>query len=399
MGIKSAFKKTAACLMELLPKSDKKIIFESFSDYCDNSRAMFEYLVGKGYDKTHKLVWCVEQPERFLNKKGNNKSIVFTSFRNKKYLLSCLWHIATAKTIFYTHAKPPLVNVKKQTVICLWHGIPLKKISLGNERAEEAFSFLPSSGEFYNRVMKQCFDVLDSQLAVTGFPRNDLLFTPDNAIKRLIGDSHCKGYKKALLWMPTFRKSERLGGVDGAVTHTGFPLFQTDDQLSELNEQLKSLDLLMLIKLHPLQDLSGMDLKAFDNIKMLTNDALENANVQLYELVGDCDALLTDYSSVYFDYLLLDRPIGFIIDDIEDYLKSRGFVVENPLELMPGEKIKTIAELYSFLLNTASEKDDYKALRERLCLGIHTHRDGDSCKRIEELFLKSQALQSSIKAI
>ena len=55
-------------------------------------------------------------------------------------------------------------------------------------------------------------------------------------------------------------------------------------------------------------------------------------------MLGSSDALITDYSSVYFDYLLLDKPIGFTVDDMELYIKDRGFIFNNPEEYMPGKR-------------------------------------------------------------
>lgn len=94
----------------------------------------------------------------------------------------------------------------------------------------------------------------------------------------------------------------------------------------------------MTIKLHPLSESSPDRLRKFNNISVIDQETFEKNGVGLYSLLGRADALITDYSSVYFDYLLLDRPIGFAVGDMKDYEGERGFTVDNPYEYMPGEK-------------------------------------------------------------
>ena len=97
------------------------------------------------------------------------------------------------------------------------------------------------------------------------------------------------------------------------------------------------------------------------------NEDLFKKGIKLYELLGNTDALLTDYSSVYFDYLLTDKPIGFTIDDFELYGKNRGgYAIDNPLEMMPGMKINTFDDLVQFLTCVSEGKDNYVAVRHQV---------------------------------
>ena len=86
----------------------------------------------------------------------------------------------------------------------------------------------------------------------------------------------------------------------------------------------------------------------------------------LYSLVGQSDALITDYSSIYFDYLLTQKPIGFVIDDIDSYSDKRGFVVENPEDYMAGEKIKDVSGLKQFIDGILDGKDLWKEKRAEI---------------------------------
>lgn len=365
--------------LSVLPKSKKKIVFESNSDFCDNSRAFYEYLIQNNYNETYKLVWCVKNPEAFSDYK--KKNVTFTSFRNKKFVLSYLYHIGTAKTVVYSHATPPFINTNKQTVACLWHGTPLKHMDY-KQTGKQPFSFLLSASKWCTTALCDCFHISEDMIKVMGYPRCDQLFEDNDSLERLEIDKN--NNKKIILWMPTFRQSCELNIMDSYKTQTGLPLIDTGESLIELNTVLAKQNAFMIIKLHPLQDLQGVDLVSLSNIKMLTNNELDAKKVQLYHLVAKCDILLTDYSSIYFDYLLLDRPIGFIIDDFDVYHEKRGFVVENPLDFMPGHHIKTQLELNSFIQDVVNEKDSYVKDRKKVQSIMNEYTDNQSSKRLAD---------------
>ncbi len=373
--IKSAFKSIFASAK----KDENKIVFESEPDFSDNSKSLYDYMIQNNFNQKYKMVWCVKNPENFKDMKVKN--VTFTSFRDKRYLLNYLYHIATAKTVIYTHATPPMIDTKNQTVACLWHGTPLKHMNFIKTDADP-FTFIVSASEFCSDALANCFKVSHDKIKVTGYPRCDILFEETDMPSKL--DINRIEWPKVVLWMPTFRQSSQLKIFDSHQTQTGLPLIETSEQLIDLNKKLQELRLFVIIKLHPLQDLSG-DLVDLSNIKMLTSDKLEEDDIGLYNLVANSDVLLTDYSSIYFDYLLLDRPIGFIIDDIEEYNKNRGFVTEKPLEMMPGQKIKTTEELYSFFEDISNDKDDFADDRARVNNIVNHFQDNNSSERLLEL--------------
>ncbi|MDN5584429.1 MAG: CDP-glycerol glycerophosphotransferase family protein, partial [Lactobacillus sp.] len=102
-------------------------------------------------------------------------------------------------------------------------------------------------------------------------------------------------------------------------------------------------------------------------------------DIQVNQLVENADILLTDYSSVFYEFLLLDRPIGFLIGDMNEY--ARGFIMEHPLDEMPGEKIRNYEELLTFIDRSNSTPDDYSKQRSVVCNKVFTYKDNKNCER------------------
>ena len=115
----------------------------------------------------------------------------------------------------------------------------------------------------------------------------------------------------------------------------------------------------------------------------MNNDDLNTEGVDLYSLLHYSDALISDYSSVSVDYMLLNIPIAYCLTDYEDYQDKRGFVFKNPLEYMPGNHIYSFEDLMEFLVSVAKGNDLYATDRERLMPVMH-NRCYDYCKRIME---------------
>ena len=123
---------------------------------------------------------------------------------------------------------------------------------------------------------------------------------------------------------------------------------------------------------------------------VLINDAfLAEHHVMNYELMGKADALLTDYSSVYHDYLLLNRPIGLCWDDYEEFARREGFVVDVDTVLAPGEKIYTTEDLCGFINRLAAGEDRLREVRTEVRNMIHDYQDADSSRRVVD-YIESQ---------
>lgn len=112
-------------------------------------------------------------------------------------------------------------------------------------------------------------------------------------------------------------------------------------------------------------------------------------NIQLYELLAGSDALITDYSSVYFDYLLTNKPIGITIDDIENYRNTLGFAFENVESILVGEKICEFKDLVLFFDNLINDIDSYYEARRKNCDLFNYYKDNNSTKRVYDFIINN----------
>lgn len=359
------------------------IVFESEGDYCDNARALYEYMIDKGYNNKYCIIWIVNDVLKYreINKGINN--VTFIS-RNNKHLFNLIKFyklIGKAKYFFFTH--PYWFNYRKQdqVVINLWHGTPLKS---GGRDLSNIYDYAIVPSKNVISWFKKFIGVKDNQIIISGNPRNDLLFENKGVISKVID---FKEGEKVFLLMPTFRQSQYMKDSD-IINPFVIQGIDSEEKLWKFNDFLKKNNIKLLIKIHHLQLTDFIKDSKLSNIIYLQDKDLNEKNVQLYNFVGECDVLLTDYSSIYFDYLLLDRPIGFLIADIDDYKKNRGFIVDNPEDYMPGEKIRNLNDLYMFFEDILNGKDKYKDERKKILNYTNKYKTGNSRERILKEILK-----------
>ena len=183
--------------------------------------------------------------------------------------------------------------------------------------------------------------------------------------------------------MPTFRTSQNNLFHDTCNQNldTLLPIFDSISSLKNLDDLLISKNILLVIKLHPHAKFKKINLR---NIIYVTNQDLSINNCKLYNFIKNFDSLITDYSSIFADYYLLNKPIAFTTDDMEDYKNNRGFAVTNINEILAGELIKNENDFKKFIKNVDSESDDFKQERKSVNKIINKYSDGN-CERLVKL--------------
>lgn len=342
-----------------VPKSERKIFLYSNLGFRDNIRAVYDYLIKNDYNKYYRIICSFN--ERDEVKRQKNVKVV----NNVRGLFSFF----TCKYVFYCFGKYPVKPKRGQKVFNLWHGMPLKRIGNmlpGFEKTDyNYFTSVLCTSEFFRDIMKKSFNCNDSQIIICGQPRTDEMLKSASA-------KYSDGVR-LLLWLPTFRQGHA-------------------DELDILNpEQFSYLDSLcgeygwkVIIKLHPLSEYSPERLRKFNNINIIDQEAFEKNGVGLYSMLGQANALITDYSSVYFDYLLLDRPIGFAVSDMKNYENERGFTVDNPYDYMPGSIFSDGEGMLKFVRSVFEGIDLYMEKRKEMNDIFNQYQDGENCRRAVE---------------
>ena len=333
----------------------------------DNIKAIYDYLIENEYNSTYKIL--ISSNEKITERLPLNVHYINTLNGVIDYL--------RAGHVFYAFGRIPIYPSKNQYVVQMWHGTPFKapdKRQLQTVSRKSYYTSMLISSDYFKEVVKRAQGVKDENIVICGQPRTDIMFGQFEKYPEL------SGYKKVVIWMPTFRKSKTLGYADIKEIESFTPIFHTSDYIN-LNEWLKKSNILLIIKLHPMEDISDFESMNLSNLFLLSHSEFISKKWNLYKLIAQCDAMITDYSSVFYDFMLLDRPIAFTVDDIEGYKEGRGFAVENPDYLTAGYKIKNKLQFYGFLKDLLNNMDLYADVRRKVNMIVNTYNDGQQCKR------------------
>lgn len=372
------FLKALFCAINsIIPKKSNLILFKSRPDFSGNARAFYEFIIinHPEFDP----VWVIEnQSTRPDLKTVKPKSVKwFFCFIRSRYIVT-------------THNEMIGVKGNNQVYISLWHGMPLKKICyLGDydyKGMEDYSAYRIASSEIMRSIISASFREKANNVYITGQPRNDYLFEGDKANSLLSGRQE---NKRIILYMPTFRENQEAERYsDGKKIEKDNFFRVTDFSLNELNCFLKENNYHLVIKLHPYEEKSLIDINLGENITLITTATLREHDVDVNHLMAKADILISDYSSAYFDFMILNRPICFLIPDLNAYSESRsGFTLEPVESWMPGAKIHTQKELLIELEELAQGNDKFSGKRNEISEMINKHKDNKNSERVFRQFI------------
>ncbi len=325
------------------------------SHYNYNSRYLFEYVKENLPEITPLFV--INDPElrnSLSSKYGKQYFIETESIQGIRQALSA--------GVWFTSAGLPAYGTglhKKRLIINLWHGVPLKKIALLDPNLKKAarIYFKKIFSENYTCIlttsheliplMARSFAVSEDKIKVWGQPRNDGLFQK-NDCRKILGQlfPDLPEYTKTVLYAPTFRD---YGQVQL------FP-FKDFDQ-KQLEAFLDEKNMLLFIRTHVAEQGSAAPYLG-KRIRFLGNEQAEDVT----GILNIFDCLITDYSSIYIDYLLTDKPMIFLPYDRQQYLDGRGMNFDYD-DVTPGPKPET----FNDFLDALSPKEDFwKSERTRV---------------------------------
>lgn len=353
---------------------DNIIVFEAFSgrSLCDSPLALYEELKT---NKDLKFVWVVKKiTEEHREIRTNNTR--FVKFKSKEY-----FYLYAKAKYWLTNCRLPYELYKKdnQVYIQCWHGTPLKKIgcdiTIGSNKKvslnalkssyideSKRLDFFISPSAFASKCFKSAFKLDDKKILELGYPRNDSLIV--NASDHYYLEAIRKNLniplgKKVVLYAPTWRDNN-VSRSTGKHTLVNF--------LDDSNFVCGLDELVFLYRGHYFTHLeesssSFIDVSDYDNVN---------------DLMLISDLLITDYSSLLFDFALLNRPIMFFMPDRDTYEnENRGFYLNIDTEL-PGEIFTNIDDLRLALCGYTFTKVDHTTFNLR----YNPYEDGLSSSRV-----------------
>lgn len=376
-------------ICSFLPMNNE-ILLESHPDLTCNTWPLFQHMIKEKLNEKLKITWMVNDPKLYEEKYNNLSNVSFIEIRPKGIIKRVKKYVRCnrARCIITSNRFVPKKYVgNKQVNIYLDHGSPLKDCKKLFEKANFGCDYYISQGPLFTETIMDQYNLKKSQVICLGLPRNDELFLNKNSIELLYNDIH--DFDKIIIWVPTFREHMDKKRVD-VDTHfpLGIPILYTKNDVQALNNFLRKNKVLLIIKPHPAQDISVLKDFNVSNIRFLYNSDLEKYNIQTNELLAQTDAMISDYSSIYWDYLLLNRPIGITLDDYEQYKTQFGFAFEHPIDVLIGEYIYNYDDLQSFIDHVSKNIDIMKKQRETIKQQAQVGPDYESTKRVYDFIIK-----------
>ena len=355
--------------------TNNSILFESSPDLSDNTKAVFDEFITRGLNKKYKLYWiCFDKNKRKYPKYRNVKYIRYEN-KWKVVFLLCTAKAVVCCNRFFS------IDKKNQTVYYLMHGSPIKNTS-GYYTCPDYVDYMVTAGSYMNEKSAVAMGIDKSKCYPLGYPRNDVLINPNIDISSYLGK-----YKKYIIWYPTVKQMS--SGVDYGIKPISF--LDTDESVRALNDYAKERDVLIIVKPHFAQ-IANIKILDYSNIKFIDDKFYKDNNLTPYEFMGSCDALLSDYSSVFYDFMICNKPIGLVWNDIEDFKKNVGFYDFYEETTAGCEKIYTFEELCKFVEAVSEGRDELAETRERICKTVNADRDGKNAARVVDFIIEKSKL-------
>lgn len=335
-----------------MPIKENVVLFETFmaKNYSDSPKYIYEAL-NKMYPGKYECVWAI----------NGKHDIPYGAKTIKRFSFQYAYYCAISKYLVF-NVRQPLWFRKREGQVFLetWHGTPLKRLVFDQEEVTSAspkykeqfykqrkeWDYLVSANPFSSKTFRSCF-MYEGKMLEYGYPRNDILYASDKEerAKRLKEKLGIPLDKKTILYAPTWRDDEHYG--------KGEYKFTLALDLKKMKTMLEK-DYVLLLRTHHYIadkiDTTGLGGFAYN---LSTYDDIS----EIYLITDIC---ITDYSSVFFDFANLKRPILFYTYDIEKYKNQlRGFYIDMNTEV-PGPLLYTSEEVIDAILHIDTIQKRYQ---------------------------------------
>lgn len=360
------------------PVKENVILFETFmaKNYSDSPKYIYEYIAQNHPE--YECVWAI----------NDGAKIPYGDKTVKRFSFQYAYYLAVSKYLVF-NVRPPLWYRKREEQVFLetWHGTPLKRLVFDQEEVTSAspkykqqfyrqrkdWDFLVSANPFSTKTFRSCF-LYEGEMLEYGYPRNDILYWPnkDEIAQQLKEKLGIPKDKKTILYAPTWRDDQHYG--------SGQYKFELALDLKLMKERLQD-DYVVLLRTHHYIsdhiDVSGLgdfviNLSSYDDIS------------EIYLISDIC---ITDYSSVFFDYANLKRPILFYTYDFDKYKNQlRGFYIDMNTEV-PGPLLYTSEQVVQAIEDIDEITEEYKERYDQFYDRFCCYDDGHASEHVAEAML------------
>ena len=370
-------------LQKLIPRDRNLWLFGDRygTKYSENSRSFFEYCHAEHPEI--KAVWITRSKDVFSYLRNRKMNVLYKwSFKSVIYSLR-------AGVTFYSISRSDINNyfVNGAKLVNLWHGAPIKKFGLLKRKElllypcnsvflykikifffpyydAYSFDYVLYTSPYFTNVLKSAFNINEDKLLLTGFPRNDSLFTnsEDDLIKK-INDKYNTPYK--ILYLPTWRST--VEDFD--------PFIDNEFKVKQWHEFLHNSNSVLIYKPHPGIRVLSKDADSNEHERIVRIE--ESPFIDINRIMKSVDVLITDYSSVYYDFILLNKPVVLFPYDYSKYISDYyGFSLDYYKEIA-GVKCHSWVEILDVIRGKKFQNIDKETVGK-----FNYYQDGKSSERL-----------------
>ena len=367
--------KICVFLMNILWRR-RYILFESYPTYTDSVKKVYDYMVAKGLGKKYGLIWVTYDKKKV---DADIKVIDFMESPRKwrfysRFAVAC---ISSNRQLFIQPKKKGLSS------FYITHGTSIKAMR-GKYVLPKEIECMICASEGVKWLEAKELQFQEEKTVGLGLPRNDDLVGPHVDLQKLFNTNA----RKVVVWYPTFRQKTTMKFTETS----SLPLIHDSELAKELNEYAKAHNILIVLKPHFAQDVSYITDYHLENILFINDEFFRENNISSYEFVGSCDGLITDYSSIMYDFTLCDKPIALIWEDIEEYRQNPGIAEGIADYLECAHKVYNMAELKAFLDIVISGNDPLEQRRQEVKVIVNQSTDASNTKRVAEYIIEKGCL-------
>lgn len=366
------------------------IIFESYMgrQYSCSPKAIYLELINNNMYGNYKFIWAFKEPEhfKFLENNKNTHVIKYGSIEYYRLYSKCKYWITNSRLPEY------IIRKKEQKYIQCWHGTPLKKLGFDIQVAggnamnsirdiqkkylndSKRYSYMISPSKFCSEKFISAFKLNNPNIVKElGYPRNDFLINYKiSDINRIKKSLKINKNKKVILYAPTWRDNQHQAGL-GYTYSLSIDFARLQKEFGE--------DYIILFRTHYFVA-NSINLEQYKDFVI---------NVSEYEDINDLyiisDILITDYSSVFFDFANLKRPIIFYMYDYEEYkTKLRDFYID--FKELPGPIVKKEQDLIEEIKKINMYNKKFQKKYEKFNKKYNNLDDGNASRRVIEECIK-----------